>query len=74
MTAYARKRGRSLIVFIAALPGVDSFKPYREADPVIYEKLKKAEAAGVGIYALHMYFDPRDGWIYLHNPCLPVEI
>jgi sugar fermentation stimulation protein A len=74
LTAYVNKGGRSVIVFIAALPGVDTFKPYRDADPVIYANLKKAESAGVEIHALNMYFDPHEGWIHLHNVSLSVKI
>ncbi len=74
LTAHVKKGGRSLIVFIAALPGVDSFKPFRKADPVIYKNLKKAKAGGVGIHALEIHFNPRDSFVYLNNPNLQVEI
>ena len=64
--------GYAAIVFIAALPGVKAFKPYREGDPVIEELLGEAIRRGVIIKALSMYFDPHRSTINLDNPDLPV--
>ncbi|ADI32491.1 DNA/RNA nuclease SfsA [Staphylothermus hellenicus] len=64
--------GRSLIVFIAALPHVKGFKPYKHGDPVIAELLREAEEKGVLIKAINIYYDPIKRSIVLANPDLPV--
>lgn len=62
------------IVFIAALPEVNGFKPYDKGDPEVSSLLNEASAKGVMIRALGMYYEPMDGTIKLYSPDLKVEI
>lgn len=59
------------IVFIAGLPNVECFKPYRDGDPEIDRLLREALSSGVGVNALSVYMDS-EGNIYLDNPDLPL--
>lgn len=71
---YARKGGKALIVFIAALPDVKAFKPYVEGDPEIPRLLATAAEAGAAVKALSMHYEPSTSRILLDNPDLPVLI
>ncbi len=66
--------GASAILFIAALPGVNSFKPCRMADPELYNLLVQAHDLGVAIKAISIHYNPLDCSIYLVHPDLPVEL
>jgi len=72
LTTHVERGGRGLIVFIAALPGVEAFKPYGEGDPEIPVLLRKAWEKGVSIKAINIYYDPGNRQIVLANPDLPV--
>lgn len=74
LTRFAEAGGMGVILFVAALPGVNGFKPYRKGDPKIAELLKRAAASGVAIRALSMHFCPENSAIHLDDPTLPVEI
>lgn len=69
---HVEKGGMSLIVFMAALPGVEGFKPYTEGDPMIAKLLEEAKRKGVLIKAVNIYYDPVIRSIVLANPDLPV--
>lgn len=73
LTAHVRRGGSGTLVFMAALPGVRAFKPNRAADPELYELLREANATGVDLRALKLYYQPVDSWIYLSADDLPVE-
>ena len=73
LTDYAKRGGCGIILFIAALPNVEAFKPNSSADPKIAQLLLEAEKAGVEIRALEMYYNPKDNYFYLSKPDLPVE-
>ncbi|MFP3283624.1 MAG: DNA/RNA nuclease SfsA [Nitrososphaeria archaeon] len=60
----------SLIVFIAALPGVVAFAPNGSGDPVIPGLLRMARSAGVGLRAISMHYD--GSRVLLDDPDLPV--
>ncbi|MEM3407555.1 MAG: DNA/RNA nuclease SfsA [Nitrososphaerota archaeon] len=63
---------RTAIIFIAALPNANAFKPFKEGDPEIAELLLKAFKANVLIKAIAMYYNPLEKSVYLYNPELPV--
>ncbi len=62
------------VVFIAALPEVDAFKPYREGDPEIPVLLREALRVGVIVKAIAMHFEPAESAVYLDDPDLRVEL
>ncbi len=74
LTTHVEGGGKGLIVFIAALPGVEAFKPYSEGDPEIPVLLRKAWEKGVPIKAINIYYDPDNGRVMLANPDLPVVL
>jgi len=71
----ASSRGLNcVILFLASLPYVDTFKPNSSVDPKLTDLLKLAIRAGVLVKAVSMYYDPSDSSIYLDNPELRVEL
>ena len=74
LTVHVRRGGSGILVFMAALPGVRAFKPNRAADPELYELLREANATGVEVRALGLYFNPEDAWVYLYANDLKVEL
>lgn len=62
------------MLFIAALPYVDRFKPNGIADPKLVDLLRLAMKSGVRIKAISMHYDPSSSSIYLDNPELNVEV
>jgi len=66
--------GRGAIVFIAALPNIQAFKPDPHGDPEIPTLLSKAQAAGVLVKAINIHYDPPTSAIYLDDPDLKVEL
>jgi sugar fermentation stimulation protein A len=71
---WVQKGGTAYLLFVAALPCVEGFKPNRTADPRLCELLEKAESSGVQLKALGLYFQPSDSYLYLYNPDLDVVI
>jgi sugar fermentation stimulation protein A len=65
---------KGLIVFIAALPNVEAFKPYVEGDSEVARLLRIAKDTGVEIRAISMHYEPIQQNIVLDNPDLPVFI
>jgi DNA-binding sugar fermentation-stimulating protein len=61
-------------VFIAALPGVNAFKPNKSADSRIYELLVKAEREEIKVKARGLFYNPRDSQIWLFSPDLKVDL
>jgi len=74
LTTHVRKGGNGAIVFIAAMPKVRAFRPYRSGDPRMHELLLKAHEAGVAIKSVSMYYDPKDSQVYLNDPDLTVAL
>lgn len=64
---------RAMIFFIGAMPGVERFRPYEEADPGIARLLREAAGEGVEIHALSISFLP-DGRVVLERGELEVEV
>ncbi|MCS7113479.1 MAG: DNA/RNA nuclease SfsA [Nitrososphaerota archaeon] len=63
-----------MILFIAALPYINAFKPNEDADPKLANLLKLAVKVGVGVKAISLYYNPSDSSVYLDNPELKVEV
>lgn len=74
LAEYSEKGGIAIIVFMAALPEISAFKPDKKGDPLLCECLRDALTKGVQVKALSLFFDPRDHFIYLSNPDLPVVV
>ena len=69
----AIKRGKNaMVVFISSLPNVKAFKPSEEIDPMLNEILKMAYKNGLKINSLNIYYNQKDGKIYLENPYLEI--
>ena len=74
LTGWARDGGAAFVLFMAALPGIEAFKPNREADAELAGLLERAERSGVGIKAIGLYFRPNDSSVTLYDPDLGVVI
>ena len=70
----SRKGLTALLVFIAGLPFVKAFKPYRKGDPVIASLLKKALENRVIIKSFNIFFDIQSRSILLDNEDLEILI
>ena len=71
---HARKGGKGIILFMAALSEVDAFKPNKSADPELFKLLKESYFAGVETRAIGLYYNPADSYVYLYNPDLKVDL
>ena len=69
-----KQGGKAAILFIAAIPNVDRFRPNIQADIEIYKLLKTAVDLGIEIKAINIYYNPEDSTVYLDNPDLPIDI
>jgi sugar fermentation stimulation protein A len=74
LTEYSKSGHMAYIVFMAGLPEVSAFKPYKKGDPQLAEYLLKASKHGVHIKAIGLFFDPRDNQVHLFDPDLPVGL
>ena len=72
LTNHVEKGGKAMILFIAALPEVEAFKPNRDADPEMYKLLLEAHRSGVEMKSIGLHYSPEDSSIYLFNPDLEV--
>ncbi|WP_457741797.1 DNA/RNA nuclease SfsA [Thermococcus sp.] len=69
-----RKAGKNAVIFfIAAMPGVEKFRPYEQGDPEIARLLREAKKAGVRIEGLSISLLP-NGRVILERPSLKVEL
>ena len=64
---------RVMIVFLAALPNVVCFTPYRDGDPVIYDLIRRAYSLGVPVKSISFFLD-EDGYVVIYNLDLPLCI
>jgi sugar fermentation stimulation protein A len=74
LTEHEKGGGKSIILFVAALPGVRAFKPNKDADPVLCDLLIKALRAGVVVKALNIIYEPRESSVCMVTSDLPVHI
>jgi len=74
ITEQVKDGGRGMIIFIAAMPNIEAFKPNISADPEMARLLKEGVSAGVIIRAIEMHYDPKSCLICLLNDDLRVEI
>lgn len=65
---------RAIMLFVAALPEVEAFRPCRKGDPQIAELLKQADRVGVEIRAIGVHYEPSRKAVELYNPDMPVEL
>lgn len=72
MIEYVKKGGLGIIVFIAALPYVNAFKPNPMGDAEIPKLLLKAYEAGCILKAISMHYDGCSSSSYLDSPDIPV--
>jgi len=71
---HVKRGGRSIILFIAALPEVEAFRPNDYGDPDIPQLLREAYQTGVRVKSIGLYYSPEDSFVYLYNPDLRVEL
>ncbi len=74
LTSYVQGGGRATILFIAALPGVNRFKPYSQGDPDLTAMLIEAGKTGVDARAIGMLYQPEERAIALFNPDMRVDL
>lgn len=74
LTRHSLRGGRTYIVFIAALHGIEAFQPNHLADPKLAELLLQAQQAGVELRCVGMYYSPQSASIQLFDPDLPVSL
>jgi sugar fermentation stimulation protein A len=71
---HVQNGGEGILLFMAALPHVTTFKPNKAADTKLYDALKEAHALGVEVRAIGVYYNPHDAWLYLYNPDLEINL
>lgn len=74
LASLAAAGSRAFILFIAALPDVARFRPYRTADATLCDLLTTAATMGVEVRAIQMVYRPGQHTIVLCNPDLPVSL
>ena len=72
LAEHARRGGKALVVFVAALPQVCAFKPYGEGDPEIPKLLKDAVSAGVAVKSFSLHYEPSSSTVVLDSVEIPV--
>lgn len=71
---HVKRGGRAIILFIAALPEVEAFRPNDYGDPDIRQLLREAYQTGVRVKSIGLYYSPEDSFVYLYSPDLRVEL
>ncbi len=74
LTRHAIGGGKSIIVFMAALPKAVAFKPNASADAELYSLLLNAKKAGVEVRAIASFYDPSTSLIRPYNFDLKVVL
>lgn len=72
LTALQKDGEEAHVVFVIQRPDVDRFRPYRDVDPGFADRLQAARAAGVGVHAIAIEFDPPHYW--LRETAVPVDL
>lgn len=71
---HVKRGGRAAILFIAALPEVEAFRPNDCRDPDIRRLLREAYQTGIRVKCIGLYYSPEDSFVYLYDPDLRVEL
>lgn len=71
---HVKEGNKAIILFIAALPKVEGFKPNESADPELYELLVEAHKEEVKIKSIGMFYNPEGSLVYLFNPDLNINL
>ena len=71
---HVKKGGRAAILFIAALPEVEAFRPNDCGDPDIRRLLREAYQTGLRVKCIGLYYSPEDSFVYLYDPDLRVGL
>lgn len=74
LIAHVKDGGKGFVLFIAALPNVEAFKPNKAEDPEIYNLLLMGRKVGVDVKAIALHYDPEDSFIHLYNQDMEVEV
>lgn len=74
LTEYVRRGGKACIVFVAALPDVECFRPNHNADARLALLLANAHHAGVEVRSVGMCYVPQKGTVVLSRADLPVDL
>jgi len=74
LIAHVLAGGRACILFVAALPSVEAFRPNAEADAELALLLRSATSAGVDLRSIAMVYSPSEGAVLLTSPDLPVRL
>ncbi len=72
MSKLVRGGKRAVILFIAAVPKVEAFRPNKKADPELHRLLVRAKKIGVELKAVRVEYS--DGNTCLTDPDLPVML
>ncbi|MDP2730012.1 MAG: DNA/RNA nuclease SfsA [Dehalococcoidales bacterium] len=73
LTSCLNRGGKAIIVFIAALPEVQAFKPNKAADPELYDLLVEAHKVGVEVRSIALYYNPKSFSVHLSNTDLKID-
>jgi sugar fermentation stimulation protein A len=71
---HVRRGGKGIVLFIAALPEIEAFKPNDYGDPEIRQLLQEAHQTDVKVKSIGLYYNPDGSFVCLHNPDLRVEL
>jgi sugar fermentation stimulation protein A len=74
LESHVRSGGRGIILFLAALPQVEGFRPDKVSDPALYRNLRAAQKTGLTVKAAGLFYSPEEKSIVLTQPDLPVDL
>ncbi|MGC8787487.1 MAG: DNA/RNA nuclease SfsA [Anaerolineae bacterium] len=74
LTEHVQRGGKACIVFVAALPDVECFRPNHMADAKLALLLADAHRAGVEVRSVGMFYVPQRGTVVLSHADLPVDL
>jgi sugar fermentation stimulation protein A len=74
LTRHVAQGGKAYLVFVAALPGVEAFRPNHAGDPQLTALVHAAHEAGVEIRSVGMLYRPDSGSVVLYDPDLRVDL
>ena len=63
-----------MILFIAGLPYINSFKPNKKVDPEMHKLLIDASKKGVKIKSIGLFYNPKNSYVEMYNPNLHVVL